>query len=137
MKYLRIFEVFLLCLIIPRIVFANVPDITPLYDAVTLKNWGLVVAIGLTLVVWIIRNISLDTIPKKYLPIITLVFSILPTVSARMVQCITADTSIWKGVIQGIIEGATIGLTAMGIWSSGLKKFPIQQRFQKGLIKRK
>lgn len=99
----------------------TVPDMTNFWQAISDNNWPLVVAIALTFLVYLIRNISKDKIPKKYLPYLTLGIAVVSSVSTRMTQYISEGMTWWHGLIQGFMEGLIIGLTAMGFWSSGIK----------------
>jgi len=121
--------VLLIVLLMPSIAFADgeVPSIGEFMDAIGNKHWPLVVALGLTIVVWVIRNFVKDKVPTKYLPYLTLAIAVLSSTSARIIQAISNDVPWWQGLIQGILEGATIGWVAMGQWSSGVKKLSSTQ----------
>lgn len=93
-------------------------EFTELFDAIASQNWPLVVALGLTIVVYLARGIVKDKIPKKYVPWITLSVAVVSSIAARMVEHINANHPWWYGLVQGLPEGAIIGFGAMGWWST-------------------
>lgn len=100
------------------------PDFSILFQAIADRHWPLLVAIGLTFVVYFIRGIAKEKIPTKYLPCIVLGVAVLSAVAARMIDFITRGHTWWFGLIQGVVEGLAIGLPAMGWWSVGVKRIP-------------
>lgn len=129
MKYLSM----LVVLFIPTVAYAEeagetMPDVQSFFGAIQEQHWPLVVAIGLMFVVWILRRFVKDKVPPKALPYIALTIAVLGTTASRMIQFINAGTTWWHGMIQGILEGATIGFSAMGMWSSGGKKLPTPKK---------
>ena len=104
----------------PAIAFAEsseaMPDISSFWTAMGDKHWPLAVGIGLTIVVWLARSFVLKKLPKKVLPWATLVLAVIGTTGARMVQAINSGLAWWQGLIQGVLEGASVGLAAMGFW---------------------
>ena len=103
------------------------PETIQLIDAIINKQWPLAVALGLTFLVWILRNFTFDSIPKKWLPYLTISISVITTISCRVGQYVDANHTWWKGAIYGLIEGIFIGLSACGAWSAGMKKLPISK----------
>lgn len=112
--------VFLVSMLFPILVFAEdgTPDFTGFMTAITTKHWPLAVAIGVTLAVWIIRMTSNDWIPRKYIPRVLLGCTVVAAVASRMIQALTSGSSVWyEAMIQGLMEGLSIALPAMGISS--------------------
>lgn len=113
----------------PSITFAQdvdttiteIPNIPSFLEAVSNKHWPLVVAFGVTFVVYFVRVFIKDRLDSKSVPWVILGCTIMSTASARIIQSISQDGMWWHGLIQGILEGATIGLSAMGFWSAGVK----------------
>lgn len=94
------------------------PDLTGFWDAIGSRSWPLAVAIGLMVVVWICRNFVMIKIPKKVFPWVALALAVVGTSATRMIQSISANTPWWHGMVQGILEGATVGFVAMGWWDA-------------------
>lgn len=118
---------------IPFIVFAEVaevatPSIKDLMDSVNDRNWPIAISIGLTMLVWLLRNLVNDVIPKEYLPHLTLAIAVFTEVSLRVAQYAGNNQVWWHGVIYGVMEGIMVGLCAMGVWSVGAKRLPIRKK---------
>lgn len=113
---------------LPTIAYAEeAPDFGMFLNAVGNQHWPLAVAAGLMLVVWVLRTFVKDKVPSKYIPWVTLTVAILSETGLRMTQFIEAGQPWWQGLVQGLLEGASIGFMAMGWWSSGGKKLPIRK----------
>lgn len=104
------------------------PDMNLFWTALADKNWPIVVGVGLTVVVWLIRKYVFAELPKKYLPIVVLVIPMISSASARMIQFAGEGKMWWQGLIQGLFEGLMIGFTAMGTWDikKSTKKPPVE-----------
>lgn len=121
----------MLVVFIPTLSIAEVepmPNAVNMLQSIQDRNWPIVVALGLMLVVWALRNVVRDRIPKEYLPFLTLSIGVCTAVSLRVSQQVEMNHTWWHGVIQGLVEGITTGLCAMGVWSVGAKKLPIKKR---------
>jgi len=107
----------------PAVVFAEMsgdvpPDLAGFWEAVGARHWPLAVGIGLTTLVWATRHFVLHKIPKNVIPWVTLGLAIAGTTGARMVQSISAGAVWWHGMVEGILEGATVGFAAIGWWDA-------------------
>ena len=105
----------------------SIPDLGGFWSAMGGQHWPLAVGIGLTLVVWLVRTFVKHKLPTKVIPYVTLGLAIIGTAGSRMVQAINTNVPWWQGMVQGILEGATVGFSAMGWWSSGMKKLPLKK----------
>lgn len=92
------------------------PDMGGFWTAVGSNHWPLAVGIGLTILVWAMRSFVMHKIPKKALPWVTLGLAIVGTAGTRMVQAIGDEVVWWQGLVQGVLEGATVGFAAIGWW---------------------
>lgn len=101
----------------------EVETITALLNAISDQHWPLVIALGITVVVAIMRRfVSVIKEKRKYIPYVILIITILSSVSTRMMQGIDLGKNVLPFVINGLLEGLVIGLTSMGWWSVGVKK---------------
>lgn len=125
---------FAFVLICPFVVYAQeivadalpvVPDVSTFYDAIVNKNWPIVVALGMTIVVWVIRYVAKDKIPSSIIPYVLIGCTVLSGASARIIYAVTNNQTWWHGMIQGLLEGAMVGWMSMGIYSTGIKKLPL------------
>jgi hypothetical protein len=98
------------------------PNVDGLMSAINQRHWPLVVAFAVTIVVWIVRYVIKDRIPTKYWPYIVAGTSILFAGATGIIQAVEVNHTWWIGMIRGLLEGATIGLTSLGLWSAGGKK---------------
>lgn len=99
------------------------PEFAEFFSALSSRNWPLVVAFGLTFVVYVIRSVTKDkAVPVKYVPYLTLGLAVFGAVAARIIEFVSSNHTWWHGLIQGVVEGAIVGLSAMGWWSVGVKK---------------
>jgi hypothetical protein len=114
--------VFAVIMIFPYVVFAEVlgggtsPDLGGFWVAIGTSHWPLAVGIGLTILVWAMRSFVIHKIPKNALPWVTFGLAVIGTSGTRMVQAIGDDVVWWQGLIQGVLEGATVGFAAIGWW---------------------
>lgn len=92
------------------------PDMEMFWKALSERNWPIVIGIGVMVVVWIVRKYFFGDVPKKYIPGIVIVSSVVSGALTRMVQYVTNDKLWWQGLLQGLFEGVMIGFTAMGAW---------------------
>lgn len=120
---------FTFILFIPISVFAQEVAATPpmpspdsFFEALSNRHWPLAVAFAVTILVWIVRYVVKDRIPTKVIPYVMLACTVLSTTAARMIQFVGESRPWWQGMIQGVLEGGTIGLGSMGMWSAGAKK---------------
>jgi hypothetical protein len=97
------------------------PDTISFFDAIQNRHWPLVVALGLTILVWVVRYLLKEKFPSKYVPYVTVVCTVLGAISAGMIYAINSNHAWWHGVINGLLEGLSIALPALGIWSAGVK----------------
>lgn len=97
------------------------PSPDKFFEALENKHWPLVVAIGVTIVVWFIRYIFKEKLPKKYLPYIMMGCIVLSGAATRIIQFADESKPWWQGMIQGLLEGITVGSASMGLWSAGGK----------------
>jgi hypothetical protein len=113
---------FVAAVVFPVVVYAEVaggtppPDLGGFWGAIGEAHWPLAVGIGLTLLVWAMRSFVMHKLPAKALPWVTLALAIVGTSGTRMVQAIGDDVAWWQGLIQGVLEGATVGFAAIGWW---------------------
>lgn len=117
--------VFTFVLVMPFVVMAEEgvvaqpPDVSSFIQAIGAKNWPLAAAFGVTLLVWGVRFYTKDRVPIRYMRYILLACTILSAGAGRVIQAVQMNHTWWIAAIQGIPEGATTGLVAMGLWSSG------------------
>jgi hypothetical protein len=104
-----------------------VPDLGGFWTAMGDQHWPLAVGIGLTLLVWLVRTFVKHKLPPKVIPYVTLGLAVIGTAGSRMVQAINTGVPWWQGLVQGVLEGATVGFSAMGWWSTGMKKLPLKK----------
>jgi hypothetical protein len=97
------------------------PDFSAFATALSDRHWPLVVALGVTIIVWFVRYVVKDKLPAKSIPYILLICTVLSAASARIIQAISDNHTWWIAMIQGLLEGATIGVGSMGMWSAGAK----------------
>lgn len=113
---------FVAAVVFPAIVYAEVagdaaaPDLGGFWGAIGQAHWPLAVGIGLTILVWAMRSFVMHKLPKKALPWVTLGLAVIGTAGTRMVQAIGDNVAWWQGMVQGILEGATVGFAAIGWW---------------------
>lgn len=113
-----LFGAFIFAMIAPSLAFAEeVPNIEGLLDAISSKNYPLLVAFSLSIIVFFVRK-STNLFPKKSIPYVVLVLGV---VSGAATGIIMEDTIWWHGLIKGLLEGLAAGLMSMGFWSAGLK----------------
>jgi hypothetical protein len=93
-----------------------VPDLGGFWSALGERHWPLAIGLGVTLLVWASRSFVVHKLPKESLPWVTLVLAIIGTGATRMVQSISGGVAWWQGMVQGVLEGATMGFAAMGWW---------------------
>jgi hypothetical protein len=101
-----------------------------LYAAITDQNWAMIVAIGLTLLVFGMRKFNLlSKIPTKAIPWVTAGLS--------MVGYVVAALMAPKAAIgPALLEGLAVGATAIGFWEMALKhvlsssKEPVSKEIQ-------
>ena len=118
----------------PSVVYAEtgagpeaVPDLGGFWTAMGEQHWPLAVGIGLTLIVWLVRTFVKHKLPPKVIPYVTLGLAIIGTAGSRMVQASNTGVQWWQGAVQGVLEGATVGFSAMGWWSAGMKRLPLKK----------
>lgn len=99
----------------------QLPDVASFIDAITNRSWPLVAALGLTIVVWIFRYFLKEKFPSKYVPYVTLGITVVAAIATGMIQAINNERVWWQGLITGLVQGLSIGLPALGIWSAGAK----------------
>ncbi len=98
------------------------PDPGSFLEALSSQHWPLAVALGVTILVWFVRYVAKDKIPPKAIPYVMLACAVLSGGAARIIQAVSDNHTWWTAMIQGILEGATVGLGSMGMWSAGAKK---------------
>lgn len=105
-------------LCIPSVIFAEeVPNINGLLDAISAKNYPLLVAFALSIFVFFVRK-STQIFPKKAVPYVVLCIAVVSGAATGII----GETDIWwHGLIRGLLEGLSAGLMSMGFWSAGLK----------------
>lgn len=105
------------------------PSTESFMEALGERHWPLAVALGVTILVWVIRYVIKDKIPVSIIPYVMLACTVLSTGAARIIQAVSENHTWWMAMIQGLLEGATVGLGSMGMWSAGMKKaLPSPQR---------
>ena len=120
----------------PAVVYAQaggvspeaVPDLGGFWTAMGNSHWPLAVGIGLTVLVWLVRTFVNHKIPSTIIPYVTLSLAIIGTAGSRIVQAANTGVPWWQGAVQGVLEGATVGFSAMGWWSTGMKKLPLKDK---------
>lgn len=86
-----------------------------LYSAITGQNWAMVVAIGLTLLVFAMRKFNLlAKIPTKAIPWVTAALAMVGYVAAALLA-----PEVVIG--QALLEGLAVGAAAVGFWEMALK----------------
>jgi hypothetical protein len=88
-----------------------------LYTALANRDWALAIALGLTLLVFILRKVKvLAKVPSKAVPWVTAVLAMGGYVAAALMT---------PGVAIGpaLMEGAAAGAAAVGLWEMLLKHF--------------
>jgi hypothetical protein len=111
-------------ILFPVVVYAETaggvtaPDLSGFWAAIGERHWPLAVGIGLTALVWAARAFVVRKIPKAYLPWVTLALAIVGTAGMRMSQSISDGVPWWQGMIQGVLEGTTVGFAAIGYWDA-------------------
>ena len=93
------------------------PDPNSLIDAINQRHWPLVVAITVTFGVWFLRFVIKEKLPSKYVPIVTLISTVLLGSATGIIQAAQMNHTWWIGLIHGFLEGMSVGLSAMGVWS--------------------
>jgi len=121
------FTAFLCVMFLPFLLFAQevapvVPDVGAFADALGARHWPLVAALGLTIVVWVFRVVLKGKFPAMVVPWVTLSVTVVGAIATGMIQAINAEFPWWQGLINGAVQGLSIGLPALGIWSAGVKK---------------
>lgn len=97
------------------------PSTEPFFEAITNQHWPLAVALGVTILVWFVRYVIKDKIPIKIIPYVMVACTVLSAAAARIIQAVSDNQTWWTAMIQGILEGLTVGLGSMGMWSAGMK----------------
>jgi hypothetical protein len=103
-------------------VIPSMPDTSQFFEALWARHWPLAVALGVTWLVWLVRYVIKDRFPPKTIPYIMLACAVLSGGAGRIIQAVSENHTWWMAMIQGLIEGATVGLGSMGAWSAGGKK---------------
>jgi len=88
-----------------------------LYTALANRDWALAIALGLTLLVFILRKVKvLSKVPAKAVPWVTAVLAMAGYVAAALMT---------PGVAIGpaLMEGAAAGAAAVGLWEMLFKHF--------------
>ena len=98
------------------------PDTLTLLQSIQDRNWPVVISAGFTLIVWIFRNLIRDRMPTQHLPYITLSIAVFTAIAMRTSQQAESGNIWWHGTVQGLVEGITVGLCSMGVWSVGAKR---------------
>jgi len=117
----------LMIIIYPMFAFAQeiVPEAMPspdkFFEALQNKHWPLAIALGVTIIVWFVRYIFKDKLPKHVIPYAMLACIVLSAVSTRIIQFAGESKPWWQGLVQGLLEGVTVGFSSMGLWSAGGK----------------
>src|SRR4030042_6311273 len=112
----------MIAVLFPSWVFAEsssvpaIPDLTGFWEAIGAQHWPLAVGIGLTVVVWVCRSLVIKKISKRALPWVSVSVAVVGMVSTRMIQAIGNNVPWWHGMVEGILEGVTVGLTSLGYW---------------------
>ncbi len=87
------------------------------YTAVTNRDWALVLALSLTLLVFILRKVNiLSKVPAKAVPWVTAVIGMVGYVSAALM---TPGVSIPMALMEGLAAGAS----AVGLWEMAGRHF--------------
>jgi len=87
------------------------------YDAVSNRDWALAIALGLTLVVFILRKVNiLSKVPTKAVPWVTAIIGMVGYVSAALM---TPGVSIPMALMEGLAAGAS----AVGLWEMAGRHF--------------
>jgi hypothetical protein len=87
-------------------------------QGITGKNWVLLVASCLMVVVYFVRRIVAERIPAKYVPWYVLGMAVVTAVAVRLIEAVQMDQLWWASAVRGLVEGAIVGLTASGLWSA-------------------
>lgn len=80
-----------------------------LMDAISSKQWGLVIGFGIMVLVWIVRTFVLPKLNTKWLPWIATVVGGALAFATAMV----ADPAAW---LPAVLSGIQAGLAAAGTW---------------------
>ena len=110
-------------LLMPMLAFAEeaaaTPEFADFWSALAANNWPLAVGIGLTILVWVVRNFKvLDRVPKNALPWVSLAVAVFGTTGTRIVQFCAEGKTWWHGMIEGVVEGLSMGFISMGMWDT-------------------
>jgi hypothetical protein len=102
-------------------VIEPMPSTDDLMKAINDRHWPLIISFTLMFAIWFVRYIFHSKLNAKYIPYIVVGCSIVSATTTRIVQFVGNNQTWWHGMIQGFIEGVTIGGTSMGLWSAGGK----------------
>lgn len=78
-------------------------------SAISAQNWGLAIAAGVMIAVWILRKFVWKALNKKAMPYVAVALGVLAGFGGVMLD----DPSAWG---QGLANGAALGLMAAGEW---------------------
>jgi hypothetical protein len=95
-----------------------------LVTAAKAGQYGLAVALGLSLLVWVIRTFFWSAIPKEYVRYASVAMGAVLTFAGAMVVGLPLSEALFAG-----LGGVLAGLSAVGLWELILKK--VMARFQK------